>query len=138
LSKCKVLTNIYSKDILNFFRRYFFENKGYQATQPVIDTFEQEIRDRLIVSARRDLEYKHGFFQWNEKGTSIPWKVDPLEHDVVCYIPLDQQRWEFWYDDKDCIFASFGQAILYEGKMFRKRPAPTGCHSFIQLEYNYV
>jgi len=138
LSKCKVLTNIYSKDILNFFRRYFFENKGYQATQPVIDTFEQEIRDRLIVSARRDLEYKHGFFQWNEKGTSIPWKVDPLEHDVVCYIPLDQQRWEFWYDDKDCIFASFGEAILYEGKMFRKRPAPTGCHSFIQLEYNYV
>ena len=65
MSKCKVLTNIYSKDILNFFRRYFFENKGYQATQPVIDTFEQEIRDRLIVSARRDLEYKHGFFQWN-------------------------------------------------------------------------
>ena len=138
MSKCKVLTNIYSKDILNFFRRYFFENKGYQATQPVIDTFEQEIRDRLIVSARRDLEYKHGFFQWNEKGTSIPWKVDPLEHDVVCYIPLDQQRWEFWYDDKDCIFASFGEAILYEGKMFRKRPAPTGCHSFIQLEDNYV
>jgi hypothetical protein len=138
LQNCKVLTNIYSKDILNFFRRYFFNNKGYQATQPVIDAFEEEIRDRLIVSARQDLDYFHGFFQWNEKGTQIPWRAESLESDLVCYIPLDRQHWEFWYSNTDYMTASFGEALLYEGKMFRKRPAPTGCHSFIQLEYKYV
>lgn len=132
------IENIYPRDLLNFLRRHLF---AYPEDTNIIETFQTEVSDSIIAQSRLPLYYVNGKFVWNEKGTSIPWSSSGFEMPVVCYIPLDRQMWQFWWkeaEEANSIEAPFGSAILYPGGIRKHRPAPSGCHSYIELGYDYV